>query len=97
MIGVVRRLLLFMLLLGSGGMLAELLLIGHTEPFWLLPLALLGLMLLAVALWRLRPRRATIRALQAVALACIASGCIGLFQHSRPTPTSKARRWSGRR
>jgi hypothetical protein len=66
-------------ILGTG---LELLLIPHTEDAWqIVPLALFGIAL-GVMLWHaVAPRRASVRALQAVMVAFLASGGLGLWFH----------------
>ncbi|NOT44967.1 MAG: hypothetical protein HOP14_10240 [Acidobacteria bacterium] len=81
-LGVVRRLLAVPLMVGTTGLIAELLLIGHIDTRWQrVPLVLLVAALAVVALHVVRPRRAVRRLLQAVMLACLSSGTIGIGLH----------------
>src|SRR3712207_6293959 len=80
----VRRILLFLVLLGVLGLVVELLLLGHTEsatqfiPFVVLALGL------GVTIWQMaRPSRRSLRALQAVMLVFIAVGLLGIVLHFR--------------
>ncbi|MEW5926543.1 MAG: hypothetical protein AB1941_03590 [Gemmatimonadota bacterium] len=80
--GVLRRLLLGLMLLGSVGLAAELVLLEHTESAWqwvpLVALALGSACTLAVAL---RPSARTLRPFQAVMAACVAAGALGVYLH----------------
>jgi hypothetical protein len=80
----IRRFLLFALITGFGGMATELLLIGHVEgaqqliPVLLLPVGVV------VLLWHARrPRRLTVRLLQATMGLCVISGALGIGLHYR--------------
>ena len=71
--------LLAMALAGTG---AELLLLEHYEDAWqLVPLALIGLGLLATAWRMLRPGRTSLLAFRAVMLLMVASGALGFWLH----------------
>ena len=77
-----RRLLLALLLLGTLGLAAELLLLEHTESLWQwLPLGVLGGALAAVLAAAVRPTRRTVRLLQGVMALCVAAGVLGLWLH----------------
>jgi hypothetical protein len=77
-----RRLLLAILWLGTGGTIAELLLLAHYEDAsqWIpIAVGVIGLLLsVAVAL---RPRRGSIRLFQAVMALMIISGGVGAYLH----------------
>jgi len=81
----VRGLVLAAFLLGSAGVAAELLLVGHTENFWQWsPLALIGISFPLALCMRGRPcRRALVclRFFQALMFLFMASGLVGLFLH----------------
>jgi hypothetical protein len=77
-----RHALLAILVLGTAGMSAELMLIGHYEDsLQLVPLAAGAGALSAVGWAALRPSIAAIRALQFVMLAFIAAGVTGIVVH----------------
>lgn len=78
----VRRLLLGILAIGSAGTLLELGLLEHTEDRlqWI-PLVLLSAVLVSVMAHQRWRRRATIRSLQAVMVACVLSGFVGIWRH----------------
>ena len=79
---VLRRALLVMLVLGSAGTVLELLLLKHTDGVWqLIPLVLNGLTLLVLAWFGIARSPASLRALQATMLLCLASGGVGVVQH----------------
>ncbi len=81
---VIRHLLLATLALGMTGMLAELLLLGHTEGFWqLVPVVLLGIGLLTILGRWFRPGRNSFRMLQGVMVLLLVSGLVGVIQHYR--------------
>jgi hypothetical protein len=77
-----RLLLLFVLLLGMTGTLAELVLLEHTESAtqWI-PLVVLLVAMIAAVIGALRPRRPALLALRAVMAGCIVAGAIGLWLH----------------
>jgi hypothetical protein len=77
-----RRLLLAVFALGVAGTGAELLLLGHTEePRQLVPLALLGLGLALVGALAIRPARGGLRTFQALMMAYVISGAVGIYFH----------------
>jgi len=80
----VRRGLVFILVLAMVGILAELLLIEHFEDAWqLVPLCLLVLGLAAVA-WHARaPSRASHRTLRGLMTAFLLAGLLGVYLHYR--------------
>jgi hypothetical protein len=79
-----RAYLLATLGAGMGGMAAELLLIGHHESGQqLIPLALLGVGLVALAWHAAAPRPASVRALQMLMLLFVLSGAAGVVLHYR--------------
>ena len=77
-----RRLLLAILVLGLAGTGIELLLLEHYGDTWqLVPLALIGAALAAIA-WHLLTRgRTSLLAIRVIMAACIASGAIGMGMH----------------
>ena len=81
-LGVLRRALLSILLLGLIGTGVELLLLEHTEDFWqLAPLILIALTLVVLGWHGLRRGAASIRVLQGLMVLCVASGFVGTVQH----------------
>lgn len=82
--GAIRRMLLFLLLLGIVGLAAELVLLEHTEDTlqWV-PLVVLGLGFVLTLAVAIRPSPAVLRAFQAVMAACVVAGGIGFYLHFR--------------
>lgn len=79
---VARRLLLAILWLGLVGTEVELLLLKHTDGLWqVLPIALIGVAVLTLAVHALAPSPATVRGIQVVMLAFLASGVLGIVLH----------------
>jgi len=80
--GTLRRLLLAVLAFGEIGMIAELLLLGHTEETqqWI-PLITLALGLVATGALAFRPGRGTLIGLRVVMFLFIAAGLAGLYFH----------------
>ena len=79
-----RRLVLLVVQVGAVGLLAELLLIEHFEDPWqFAPLALLVLVLVASVPAAVAPRRAVLRAFQALMALCLAAGALGVWLHYR--------------
>ena len=77
-----RRILLAILLLGVIGIIAELLLMGHTEDLYqVIPVALGFAAILTSAAVVIRPGAGTIRLFQAVMALMILSGVIGAVLH----------------
>ena len=78
----VRRLLLALVVLGSVGLMMELLLIGHYEDWqqWI-PLVSLGAGVLAVMAVALRPTRTVIRLFQTLMLVFLVAGALGVYFH----------------
>lgn len=79
-----RRLALYLLLLSTTGIAAELVLLEHYEalPQWA-PLALLGLGLVATIALAAGASRARVRTLQTVAVAQVLAAAVGIFLHLR--------------
>lgn len=77
------RLLVGLLLLGTLGTLAELLLLGHTEGYQLVPVVLLGLTPAVLVATRWNRGRAPLRLLQAWMLAFVVAGLAGIGLHFR--------------
>lgn len=79
-----RRLLLFILLLGVVGIMAELLLLAHTEDAtqWI-PIALGGITIVLSAAVAARPSPGSIRLFRAVMVLMILSGAVGMYLHFR--------------
>jgi len=81
-LGLIRRLMLLVLVLGLVGTGTELLLIGHDEDVrQMVPLAAIALALGALAWQALSRRAAAVRLLRVVMLLCIASGVAGVVLH----------------
>jgi hypothetical protein len=80
----VRRVLLALVLFGTGGLLLELVLLEHYDSVWkCVPLVLLGIMLAdGLILWW-RPSAGAVRVFQALMMLCLASGAAGLYLHYR--------------
>lgn len=78
----IRRLLLALVILGSAGFLAELLLLEHIESVtqWI-PIVLLAAGLLTAATLALSPTCLVVRAFRATMGLIIASGLLGLYLH----------------
>jgi hypothetical protein len=77
-----RTLVLAILLVGLAGTLVELLLLGHYEDNWqLIPIALIGALLLALAAHGLIGSRRTVQAVRAVAVLVSASALVGIYLH----------------
>jgi hypothetical protein len=77
-----RRILLAILLLGTIGITAELLLLGHDEDLnQLIPLALAGITIVLSVVVAVRPAMLTIRVFQFVMLLLIVSGALGVYLH----------------
>jgi hypothetical protein len=78
----IRRLLLWVMLVGMLGLLVELTLIEHFDDAlqWI-PLVALGAGVLAVVALLVRPARGWLRALQALSLAFLAAGGLGIYLH----------------
>jgi hypothetical protein len=80
----VRPLLLGLVLLGTLGLLAELVLMEHFADWQqVIPLAVLGLGLAATALAGLRTRPGTVRIFQSLMVVFIVAGLAGLWLHYR--------------
>lgn len=77
-----ERRLLGVLAFGIVGVLAELILLGHTEEFfqWV-PIVLLGLGLIPVGVHAFRPGRGTRIALSGTMFLFVMAGVVGLYQH----------------
>ena len=81
-LAVVRRALVFILVLAMAGILIELLLIEHFEDAWqLVPLVLLGLGLGALAWQTLAPSSASARIWRVLMALFIVAGFIGFYMH----------------
>lgn len=80
--GLLRRLLLGLVLLGTVGLAAELVLLEHTESVWQwVPLAALALGFVCALAVALRPSARTLRPFQAVMAAFVAAGLLGVYLH----------------
>jgi hypothetical protein len=78
----VRRILLFVLLVGIAGTTIELLLLKHDEePVQLIPLVLLAVACASVIWQAVRPGRGSLSALQIVMLLFILAGGLGVYFH----------------
>jgi hypothetical protein len=77
-----RRILLFILLAGVAGIMAELLLLAHTEDLnQLIPLALGAATVALSAIIAWRPSRGALRLFQALMVMMILSGALGMYLH----------------
>ena len=77
-----RRLLLVTLLLGLGGVLAELLLLAHTgDTLQLVPIGLICVVLAVLGWFGVSRSRASLRALQGVLALLLVSGMVGVWLH----------------
>jgi hypothetical protein len=84
LVATIRRVLLFLVLLGTVGLTLELLLLEHTESATqLIPFAVLGGGLAATVAQMLRPSRRSLRLFQGVMLLFIAAGLLGFVLHLR--------------
>ncbi|HEX2090816.1 MAG TPA: hypothetical protein VHG28_00385 [Longimicrobiaceae bacterium] len=82
--GRLRRILLALLLLGIVGLAAELVLLEHTESVWQwVPLAALAVGFAGAVQVLVRPTRRALRFFQAVMVAFVAVGVLGLYLHLR--------------
>lgn len=80
--GSIRRIVLALVLLGSAGLLGELLLLEHTESVWQrIPLALLGAGIASGAAVAVRPGYRRLRLFQAVMALFAVGGLLGLYLH----------------
>lgn len=80
--GTARRILMAILLLGVGGIIAELLLLGHVEDVYQwIPVALGFVTLVMSAVVALKPGVGSIRLFQVVMLLMILSGLVGAWLH----------------
>lgn len=83
-LGNVRRALLWTLLAGLAGTGVELILLGHVEgAAQYIPLVLIAVALVCGAWHAVRPSRASVTALQAVMVLCLAAGGVGIGLHYR--------------
>lgn len=81
-LGILRRALAVIVVVGAAGLTAELLLLEHYESAWqYTPIALLVLTMATGMLALLRPGHGIIRTFQAVMALCIASGIVGVWLH----------------
>ena len=81
-LGLLRRVLLWILVLGMAGTTAELLLLRHTEDTaQILPLGLLGAGYAAVGWNALRHSRVSVLLLQLLMVLFVASGLLGMYFH----------------
>ena len=82
--GTLRRLLFALVILGIVGLLAELVLLEHTESAtqWI-PIGVLGGGLIAAIALGLRPSRGTVRGFQLLMVLFVVAGVLGLILHYR--------------
>ena len=81
-LGVIRRVLLAILLIGMGGTTIELLLLKHVEEATqLIPLVLLGIALVAVLWHAARPSTASLMTVRLMMTLFVAAGFIGIYLH----------------
>ena len=79
-----RRLLLALVLAGTGGLALELLLLEHFDSPWQwAPLVLLALVLLVGGAVAMRPGRRLLRVFQGLMALCTAAGVLGVYLHYR--------------
>ena len=84
LLATIRRVLLFLVLLGIVGLVVELFLLEHTESTTqLIPFVVLGAGLVATVLQAVRPSRGGLRLFQAVMVLFIAAGLLGFVLHLR--------------
>jgi hypothetical protein len=78
----IRDFVLAVIVIGTVGLIAELLLQEHTESWqqWI-PLVLLGLGLAATALVRMRPSRSTVMVFRLLMAAFLGAGLFGVYLH----------------
>ena len=77
-----RRLLLWLVLVGALGLLAELALLEHYEDPWqFAPLVLLAIVVVATTVALRRPRAHLLRAFRALMALCLAAGALGVWLH----------------
>jgi hypothetical protein len=78
----VRRLLLGLVLLGICGLIAELLLLGHTESFsqWMPLMSLAAGLVATIAVW-VRPGATTVGAFRIIMFVFVAAGLLGVYFH----------------
>jgi len=82
LIAVVRRSLLAILMIGLIGTEIELFLLKHTDGFWqIVPLGLVGAAIVVVAWCAFTDNSASLRVLDVVMIAFIASGAAGVVLH----------------
>jgi hypothetical protein len=81
-VGRLRNALLAVVVIGTSGLIAELLLLDHNETFaqWL-PLAVLAAVLVAAVVVAVRPGRVTLRVFQVIMLAVLVTGLAGVVLH----------------
>jgi len=79
-----RQVLLLLVLMGNAGLVAELLLLGHTESFnqWI-PLIVLAIGTLSTLLVMFRPGYRAIKLFQWVMASFLIAGILGLYLHYR--------------
>jgi len=79
-----RQILLLLVLVGNAGLVAELLLLGHTESFnqWI-PLIVLGIGTVSTLVVMFRPGYRAIRVFQLVMASFLIAGMLGLYLHYR--------------
>lgn len=78
----IRRMLLFLVLLGTAGLGAELFLLEHTETVWQwIPFVVLGCGFLSALAVAIAPRRTTVLIYRGIMMAFVAAGVLGLYLH----------------
>jgi hypothetical protein len=81
-VAIIRRALLVILLLGLLGILAELLLLGHTEGAWQIsPIALIAAALAVLPWYSASKSPASLHALRGVMALMLLSGVVGVWLH----------------
>lgn len=77
-----RKLVLALFIIGSGGMTLELFFLGHTESLWQwLPFIALGAGILSGAIVAINPRRWTIQLFRMLMFTFLLVGLLGVFLH----------------
>lgn len=80
--GLLRRILLWLVLITAGGLLLELLLLEHfDDPWQWVPLVLLAVVLLALPAVFRHPGPRSLRLFRALMVLCLAAGGIGVILH----------------
>ena len=80
--GLLRRILLWLVLITAGGLLLELLLLGHfDEPWQWVPLVILAVVLLVTPAIFRRPAPRSLQVFRTLMVLCVVAGGIGVILH----------------